>query len=259
MRPQAWGLLLGVAIACLASCRQEVGVATATRLITTPADRLQEGDGWWGERHRRLTELVKQGGWDIVFVGDSITQGWEASGRASWDRYYGVRKALNLGYKGDRIEHVLWRLENGETNGPAPKVVVVMIGTNNTSYRRDPPESIAAGVGRIVAVLRERWSEAKLLVLGIFPRGAASDDPLRVNNQRANHLIAALADGRAVFFLDIGSVFLTRDGQLTPALMPDLLHLSPKAYAIWAAAMEPQLGALLGDGTSLNRLPAALQ
>ena len=96
-----------------------------------------------------------------------------------WTKYYADRNALNLGFSGDRTENVLWRLQNGEIDGIAPKLAVIMIGTNNTGHRSDPPEQIAAGVQAILSELQQRLPDTKVLLLAIFPRGADKDDPMR--------------------------------------------------------------------------------
>ena len=229
-----------------------VDLDAAIKKATTPDDRLKEGAkdgkrGWWDLRHEQKLKLVEQGGWDLVFIGDSITQGWEGHGKSTWEKFYANRKALNLGYSGDRTEHVLWRFENGELKGLKPKAAVIMIGTNNTGHRNDPPEAIAAGVEAIVKKLRTEWPSTKLLLLGIFPRAAKVTDAPRANNDKANALIAKLADGSNVTFLDINDKMLEADGTLTREIMPDLLHPQAKGYGIWAESIEPTLKKLLGE------------
>jgi lysophospholipase L1-like esterase len=219
--------------------------AETASLATTPADRLNEAG--WKQRHEKTLEKVKAGGFDLVFIGDSITQGWEGSGKETWQKYYAGRKALNLGYSGDRTEHVLWRLMHGEMDGLKPKAAVMMIGTNNTGHRNDPPEEIAAGVEAILKLLREKSPETKVLLVAIFPRAAKSDAPMRVNNDKANALLKKLADDQRVFFLDINSKLLEADGTLSKDIMPDLLHPQAKGYTIWAEAIEPSLAKLLGE------------
>jgi beta-glucosidase len=110
-------------------------------------------------------------------IGDSITQGWADEGGRIWDAYYGRRRAVNLGFNGDRTEHVLWRLDHGEVEGIAPKLAVVMIGTNNTGVRHDPPEETAAGIQAILAILRTRLPGTKILLLDVFPRSPSAIDP----------------------------------------------------------------------------------
>ncbi|MBN1588037.1 MAG: DUF1080 domain-containing protein [Pirellulales bacterium] len=204
-----------------------------------PRDR-----GGWMQRHERMNQRVKQGNVDLVFVGDSITHGWEARGKEVWKRYYAPRAAVNLGIGGDRTQHVLWRLENGNLEGIRPKLAVVMIGTNNSGS--NTPEETAEGVGRIVEKLREKSPETKVLVLAIFPRGADNNDARRQVNQKTNALIAKLADGKSILFLDIGEKFLGPGGTLSRDVMPDLLHLTADSYAIWAKAIEPVVSKILG-------------
>ena len=127
-------------------------------------------EGGWVKRHESFNERVKKGNVDLIFIGDSITQGWEGAGKKVWEEFYGKRNAVNLGIGGDRTQHVLWRLENGNIEGIKPKLAVLMIGTNNSGSNSS--EQIAAGVTAIVEKLRKELPETKVLVLGIFPRGA---------------------------------------------------------------------------------------
>lgn len=203
----------------------------------------RQGKGWM-DRHLSMNERVKQGNVDLVFIGDSITHGWERNGKAVWDQCYAGRNAVNLGIGGDRTQHVLWRLENGNLEGIAPKLAVIMIGTNNSGD--NTPAEIAAGVKRIVQTIRAKTPETKILVLAIFPRGKTSEDPRHLVNVQANAIIAKLADGKNVFFQDIGAAFL-RDGKLTAEVMPDFLHLTPESYTLWAKAIEPTVARLMGE------------
>ena len=228
--------------------RAENHVQAAIKTATTPAHRMEsEKKNWWQQRHEEKLALAKQGGWELVFLGDSITHAWENAGKQTWQQYYGSRKAINIGFSGDRTEHVLWRLDNGELDGYQPKVVVIMIGTNNTGHRKDPPEAIAAGVEKIVERIKAKSPATKILLLAIFPRSEKPTDPPRVNNDKANTLLAKLADGEQVVFLDINDRLLMPDGRLSKEIMPDLLHPKQKGYAIWGEAIEPTLKKLLGE------------
>lgn len=208
---------------------------------------------WWLPRHQKKLEeknkLVAAGTPpELVFIGDSITEGWEKSGSAVWQRHYARYHALDLGFGGDRTENVLWRLQHGEIDGIAPKVAVLMIGTNNTGYRGENPQTTAAGIRRLLDEIRQRLPATKVLLLGVFPRGAKADDFQRGMNERVNRIIAGYADGRSVFFLDFGKAFLSPDGTLPREVMPDLLHPNEKGYAIWQGAMDAELQQLLsGD------------
>lgn len=197
------------------------------------------------KRHEAFNERVKQGNADLLFIGDSITQGWEGKGKKVWDEFYGKRNAVNLGIGGDRTQHVLWRLDNGNVAGLKPKAAVLMIGTNNT--RTNSSEQIAEGVKAIVDKLKEKLPETKILVLAVFPRGADKNDPLRKVNDGTNALIAKFADDKQVFFLDIGPKFLAEDGTLSKEIMDDLLHLTEKGYRIWAESIEGQVAQLMGE------------
>jgi len=202
-------------------------------------------DAKWKERHESFNSRVKQGNVDLIFIGDSITQGWERAGKAAWDEFYAKRNAVNLGIGGDRTQHVLWRLENGNIEGIKPKLAVLMIGTNNSNSNTS--EQIAAGVKLIVEKLRTKLPETKVLVLAIFPRGADKEDAKRKVNEGANESIKGLADDKMVFFLDIGPKFLEADGKLSKEVMPDLLHLNEKSYKTWAESIEPKVKELLGE------------
>ncbi len=189
-------------------------------------------------RHQAQTAAAeasaKAGGGAIVLVGDSITHAWEQPPHLALLKDLGP--VVNLGTSGDRTENVLWRLRNGNLpKGLDPKAFVVMIGTNNTGARLDKPEDIAAGVLAILDEIQTRQPRAPVILYRIFPRGATADDKMRLNNAAANELIAKAVAGRTnVRLRDLAPKFLQADGTLPRELMPDLLHLSPKGYAIWA-------------------------
>jgi lysophospholipase L1-like esterase len=205
-------------------------------------------DANWVKRHEGFVQEARKGGIDILFLGDSITDGWRYGGTNVWNKYYAPRHAANFGIGGDRTQHVLWRMDNGELDGIKPKVVVLMIGTNNTGSERDKnrntvPE-IIEGVQAVVRELRAKLPDSKILLLAIFPRGTL-DDPQRAQVALINTLIAKLDDGTTVKFLDIGPKFLEFDGTLPKSILPDLLHPNAQGYQIWADAMGPALDEML--------------
>ncbi|HWA98104.1 MAG TPA: GDSL-type esterase/lipase family protein, partial [Pirellulales bacterium] len=167
------------------------------------------------------------------------------AGKGVWAKYYGNRKAMNAGIGGDRTQHVLWRLENGNIKGIKPKLAVIMIGTNNS--RDDSSENIAKGILAIVDKLHTELPQTKVLVLAIFPRGEGPDNANRKVNEGANQIVQAAAGSKNFEYLDIGPYYLTPEGTISKAIMPDLLHLSPPGYAIWAEAIEPKLSEMLGE------------
>lgn len=201
----------------------------------------------WLERHtQKLAEIESRDNIDLVFIGDSITSGWEQEGKDVWEKYYNKRNALNLGFGGDKTEQVIWRLQNGEGVGYQAKLAVIMIGTNN-GFRNDSPADVAAGIRGILDQWHKLQPQCKVLLLGIFPRGATSADPRRQLNEKVNALISQYADNQRVFYMDIGSAFLADDGTLARELMPDLLHVHDKGYGIWAQAIEPTIQKLLDE------------
>jgi len=202
---------------------------------TTPVPRNDEG---WQKRFQSMNERVKQGNVDLLFIGDSITHGWEGEGKDVWAKNYAPLNAVNLGIGGDRTEHVLWRLDNGNIDGIKPKAAVIMIGTNNGGDNSS--EEIAEGITAIVNKLRQKLPETKILVLAIFPRNETPCD-MRVKLAKASELASKCADNKMVFFLDIGKAFMQPDGKILKEIMPDFLHLSPAGYAIWAKEIETKL------------------
>jgi beta-glucosidase len=208
----------------------------------TPVPR----EGNWVKRHESFNERVKKGNVDLIFIGDSITQGWEGAGKEAWEKHFAKRNAVNLGIGGDRTQHVLWRLDNGNIEGIKPKLAVIMIGTNNSNRDDNTAEEIADGIKAIVAKLRAKLPETKILLLAIFPRGPMPN-PQREKISKTNELASQVADGKMVHYLDIGPKFLTADGVLEKEVMPDFLHLSPKGYEIWAEAIEPSVEKLMSE------------
>lgn len=197
------------------------------------------------KRHESFNVNAAKGGWELLMIGDSITHGWEGSGKNIWAEYYADRKALNLGIGGDRTQHVLWRLDNGNIDGLNPKAAVIMIGTNN--YKDNTAEEIAEGITAIVQKLNAAFPEMNILILGIFPRFAEASHEKRIMLAEASLLTSKLADGKRIHYLDISDAFLTKEGVLTKEVMPDLLHPHEAGYRMWAEAMEPTLVTLLGE------------
>lgn len=198
---------------------------------------------WWDARHEaKLREKASSTNIELVLIGDSITHGWETEGRQAWADCFGKRGTLNLGFSGDRTEHVIWRLRNGEVDGLSPRMVVLLIGVNNGGHRRDKPEDTAAGIGVILDELRSRLPDAKILLLAILPTGEKPDDPLRLLNDEVNRLIARYADGDRIVFCDIGKAFLDENGFLSGSIMPDFLHPNDRGYRIFAEALKSCMG-----------------
>ncbi|HVU23462.1 MAG TPA: GDSL-type esterase/lipase family protein [Opitutus sp.] len=210
---------------------------------------------WRGfrEKHERNVARAKEGGIDLLFMGDSITDFWRNegkpgvqnpgfAGKAVFDKYWGNLRTGNFGISGDTTQGVLYRLHDGEGEGFSPKAIMLMIGTNNAGNCSSA--EIAEGVGAIVLEMRKDFPEAKILLLGIFPRGDPNDG-LRKVVYAVNPIIAKLDDGQHVFYRDIGDKFLDADGRIPADVMPDGLHPTEKGYEIWAAAVKDTLAELM--------------
>ena len=226
-------------------------------------------------RHEEKVKAVQVGTFDLALIGDSITHtlgdmndGKYAPNQAVWKRHFEPRRAINLGMNGQRTEEILWNLQNGQLEfTQSPKVMVLLIGTNNADDRHfartHSPEEIFAGTRAIVELIRRRHPSSKILIVRIFPRGGDGEkgvSPPAFNSsaqcietcRRAGELTSRLADGQHVFWMDVNQVFLRADGTINTNLMWDLLHPSPAGAEAWVQAIEPTLAKLMGDRPILD-------
>lgn len=229
------------------------GAQSKENTAIKPAPR----DKNWEKRHDAFVSIAKRGNVDILFVGDSITDAWGGEGhsdKASGNKVFASKfvplKAANFGIGGDRTQHVLWRLQNGEMEGIQPKVLQLMIGTNNSNGADNTSEEIAEGIKAIIAEVKKRSPKTKILLLAVFPRNTAKDESARKTQKdkidNINKLIAKLDDGgKSVKYLDIGGKFLDANGAIPKEIMPDQLHLSEKGYSIWADAVANVIQSML--------------
>ncbi|MEI7603042.1 MAG: GDSL-type esterase/lipase family protein, partial [Opitutae bacterium] len=130
----------------------------AENTATTPVPKENKG---WMPRHESINAKAKQGGYDLVYIGDSIVQQFETKGKEVWDYYYAPRRALNLGISGDRTQHVLWRIDHGNLDGVKPKLTIIMIGQNNGGH--NTAQEIAEGVTAVVQRVQSKCPESKIL------------------------------------------------------------------------------------------------
>lgn len=205
-------------------------------------------------KHQANLEVARRGDAEILFMGDSITDFWrneegEFAGKPVFDEFFGQWTVANFGIAGDTTQGVLYRLQNGEGEGFSPRAVMLMIGTNNTG--RNTAAEIAEGIGAVVLELQERFPEARILLLGVFPRGRA-DDPVRGTIAEINERISKLHDGDRVRYLDIGAAFLDENGNIPTDVMSDALHPSTKGYEIWAKAVIGPLSELMAMPSRTN-------
>jgi lysophospholipase L1-like esterase len=238
-RPLATRLALFTALTALAATKAPLD-AQNTAIIPAP---FQE------QRHLAFVEEARRGGIECLLMGDSITDWWRRAGLAVYEANFGELDCANFGIAGDRTQGVLWRMQNGELDGYSPKLMMLMIGTNNLSGRTSTPNTpgeIAMGIATIVNTFRIEFPEAKVLLLGVFPRGAEANNEYRDSIRQINTLIASLDDGEHVRFMDIGDRFLGADGSIPVEVMADGLHPTARGYEIWAEAVMPTFREMLG-------------
>jgi beta-glucosidase len=213
------------------------GTVQASELSTKPSPKVNP-------RIQQRFAASQSNEYTYVFMGDSITHGWEGKGKV-FNKYFEGKKILNVATSGDRTENTIWVIDNVNWKKVNAKVAMLMIGTNNTGHRgvdKETPEDTCEGIKVILEKMKEKTPDTKILMLAIFPRGATDKDEKRVRNDKVNAMIAKLADDKRVFFLDINKKLLAEDGTtLSKEIMPDLLHPNEKGYVIWAEAVKDKL------------------
>jgi lysophospholipase L1-like esterase len=217
--------------------------STQKPLSCIPTQRLEE---WWLQRHtdklaeKANTELnntekkITKRTFDLVFIGDSIVHAWELEGESAHNKYLSKLNILNLGFAGDRTEHALWRIEQGEIDNIQAKYVILLIGTNNAGHRHDKPAEIAAGVQSIIKSIQKKLPNSTIILTAIFPRSRNRNKRMRKAVEASNGIIQSFANNNSVLWFDINERFLDEDGVLYESVMPDLLHPNAEQYEIWA-------------------------
>ncbi len=221
---------------------------TNVRALTPNQPDTEWALSWWPQRFAAKQKEVEAGGSAVVFLGDSITHNWENNGKAAWKAYFADApyKALQLGFGGDRTEHLLWRIDHGELDGYEAKAVVLAIGTNNTGHTpKEPPADTILGIKAVIDRILEKQPKARVILHPVFPRGETPDDPGRLQNAVVNREIVKLADNRRVVWCDFNSQFLLPDGRLPKSICPDFLHPGPMGYELWANAVMPVIDRVL--------------
>lgn len=207
-------------------------------VAATPVPREDEG---WMDIHASHVRQARTSSASVVFLGDSITEGWAADGLEAWERHFAPLGAMNFGIGGDRTQHVLWRIQNGGLGTLTPSTFMLMIGTNN--IYEDTATDIAQGIKEIVSTLLEKFPSARILLLGIFPRNDSAAITGKIND--TNRIISTLDNKASITYMDISRIFVGLDGRVPLSLMPDGLHLSSRGYDLWANAVDATLRNLL--------------
>lgn len=226
--------------------------------ITNPAAVAVEGDS--PERHAEKVELVQKQQFDLVLLGNSITNNFEKPEyQPVFQQFFVPRRALNLGFSGYRTENLIWNIQNGELEGQRPKVLVLEIGTNNIDEKNYPTRhtarQLAGGIKAIVDIVKQKLPDTKIILLRAFPGCYGGPNPTshRAILERASDIVSSFADNKQVFYSDVNHVFLNMDGSINQEMMPDWLHPSPAGAKAWAEAMEPLLSQLMGDSSRATR------
>lgn len=244
------------AMAGIAQCKagETVETTPASRVGNVTSDKTRDpglfGAHWWANRFlSRHMEIEKFRGKsvDVVLFGDSIMHFWEWKHPASWKKFTANRTALNLGYGGDRTQHLFWRIDHGEMDGYEAKCVVLMIGTNNNSAKDTKPENVAAAIEKLVAKIREKQPKAKIVLHPIFPRGNSAKSvrhaDARARNDKTNVLLKQFAekDGK-IIWIDFNDKLVDSTGWVPKSIMPDEIHPSAAGYDIWMDALATVIG-----------------
>jgi beta-glucosidase len=222
----------------------------ATIATSRPEAGVENGWDLWMKHHNNRAQWVAEKEVDLLMVGDSIVFGWDRIGKPVWDEFYGKRNAVNIGSSGDQTKHMLWHFQNGGLVGMKeknPKVVLVMIGTNNRGIPELCGYDTAYGILALLKEIHAQLPKSQILLMPIFPRGLTPQDEGRRRNNEINQIIKSYVDEKTVHWLDIGHVFLNDDGTIKKDLMPDGLHPNEPGYRVWAKAMEPTIKKMLGE------------
>ena len=227
-------------------------------IAVEPISRM--GQDWWHARFEAKQVELRRAPVDLLWLGDSITQNWERSGpqawqdfAPAWQRFYGDRHAVDLGFKGDSTCHLLWRLEHGELDDISPRVVIVLIGANNFGHIHTDADETFEGVQAILDVIHRRLPQTRIVLLGVLP--SIRSDWVSRNTTRLNERLQGIPSDRSyVTYADVGDLFLTHgrvdptkfiDPRLTPPAPP--LHPTAQVQAEIAERIEPVVSRLLQD------------
>lgn len=241
MKIRPFMLLLAAAMAsniAAAAANPPCAVTAAPRSVEYPWMTIAR----WKDMHAADVAVAEKGGVDLMFIGDSITEGWP---EPVWNASFGKYKPANFGIGGDNTGNLLWRLQDPRYARIKPKAIVLLIGVNNFNLCGENTEQVFEGVKAVVAALRKQYPAARILLNAVLPTEEKMDGKRRQDVIKLNTMIATLGDGQQVIFRDYGRAFLQPDGSISKEIMPDFLHLSEKGYQMWSDAMLPDVKKLM--------------
>ena len=225
-----------------------------------PVSKLENDSYDWWARHAEVLRVKDSINPEIVLIGNSITHFWggaapplvDANGRPrqpngpkAWESVFGPYRVLNLGFGWDRTQNVLWRLDHGQLDRLNPRLVVIHIGTNNTSETRNArmntASEIVEGIAAICLRVRSKVPHAKIVLMQVFPREESPTHPRRVLIGQINSELVRFAQQHNFPLIDLAPQMLSPDGTLSREMAPDYCHPSEKGYAIWAELLRAYL------------------
>lgn len=224
-----------------------------------PVPKLENDSYNWWDRHAEVLRIKDSINPEIVLIGNSITHFWgglpvskdkngvdiKPRGPNAWAGLFGPYRVLNLGFGWDRTQNVLWRLDHGEIDGLHPRIVIIEIGTNNTSQtanaRINTAPEIVVGIAAICKRLKSKVPHAKIILMALLPRGKTPDDPHRAIINETNKILAAFAKKQRITFVNVGHSFLAPDGTFLPGTTIDYVHPTDAGYQIWADGIRPYI------------------
>jgi lysophospholipase L1-like esterase len=226
--------------------------SSTSEIAENPAALAVKGDGeWWMERHQSIISRLSKDP-ELILIGNSIFHSLDNENRQEvWEKYLDQYRAVNMGFSGDRIENVIWRLQNGTLENINPKVAVILIGTNNTDGNHylniSTPEELAGGIWKICEIVQEKLPGTKILILGILPYGYKPNHRNNIN-KATNKLVSKFPEkNRNIHFTDIGHVYLDTEGKVREELMPDYLHPNPEGHLLMFEALQEDIARLMED------------
>lgn len=239
-RRLAFLFLIQFLLACDSSPQAPASVQPKPRSVEYPWMSIER----WYRMHSEDVGVAAQGQAELLFIGDSITEGWPEH---LMEQYFAAYKPANFGIGGDQTDNLLWRLQNGSVGQLQPRVVSLLIGVNNFGLRGDAPSDVVMGIQAVTAELQSAFPQSHIILHGIFPYRESADSPERTWVRAVNSEISALAAAPNIHFIDIGPQLVKPNGQIAEEIMPDFLHLSEQGYQIWADELMPLVARLFAQ------------